>query len=277
MNRPNVVILAIGNELLRGDVENSNGHWLSRQFTGLGGHVVHMAVVRDETDHIEREFDHALEYRPQLLVTTGGLGPTADDLTLSAIAQATNCPLEPNPEALAMVAARYAELARAGVVRSAELTPSRRKMGLLPRGATPLANRVGAAPGVCLVLPTLTVVCLPGVPKELYHLVETSMQPVLARVLGPGVQQEIVRFANTSDESRLSEALDTVQRRHPEVYLKSHASGFRPGGWFRISISTIAGSASEAQEATHEAEADLAEELRKHGLRLAVDEAEPGH
>lgn len=110
MDRPIVAILAIGNELLRGDVENSNTRWLSLRLTERGARVVHVAIVRDEIEHIEREFHQALAYAPRLLLTTGGLGPTADDLTLGAIARATYRPLEPNPVALEMVAGRYAEL-----------------------------------------------------------------------------------------------------------------------------------------------------------------------
>lgn len=275
MDRPIVAILAIGNELLRGDVENSNTRWLSLRLTERGARVVHVAIVRDEIEHIEREFHQALAYAPRLLLTTGGLGPTADDLTLGAIARATHRPLEPNPVALEMVAGRYAELARAGSVASADLSPSRRKMGLLPRGAVPLTNRVGTAPGVWLDLESLTVVCLPGVPKELYHIVETSLVPVLDRVLGEGVQREIVRFANTTDESRLADALATVSTRHPEVYIKSHAAGFQVGGQFRITLSTMAADAEEAERSLVGAERDLSEALDANGIRLGSSAASP--
>jgi molybdenum cofactor synthesis domain-containing protein len=273
MDRPTVVVLAIGNELLRGDVENSNARWLSVRLTARGAYVVHLAVVRDEEEHIEREFHQALTYAPSLLLTTGGLGPTADDLTLSAIARATHRPLEPNSVALAMVEGRYAELARGGTVASAELTPSRRKMGLLPRGAVPLANHVGTAPGVCLNLDALTVVCLPGVPRELYHIVETSLAPVLDRVLGTGVQREIVRFADTTDESRLADALAMVSTRHPHVYIKSHAAGFKVGGRFRITFSTLAADAADAERSLSQAERDLTDALRATGIHMGNDAA----
>lgn len=271
MDRPIVAILAIGNELLRGDVENSNTRWLSSHLTQRGAHVVHAAIVRDEPEHITREFRHALTYSPGLLITSGGLGPTADDLTLAAIAQATGRPLEPNVAALAMVAGRYQELSRAGVVASAELSPSRTKMGTLPRGAEPLANRVGAAPGVLLEFGQVTVVCLPGVPQELYDIVENSLKPSLDRVLGPGVQRELVRFAGTPDESRLADALQQVAGRHPEVYVKSHAAGFQREGRFRVTLSTIAADPATAQRALERTVEDLASTLAQIGIRLEGD------
>ena len=268
MDRPVVAILAIGNELLRGDVENSNARWLSQRLTGRGAHLVHVAVVRDEEEHIERELHHAQSYAPQHLLTTGGLGPTADDLTLGAIARATDHPLEPNPSAMAMVETRYDELARAGIVATGGLTPPRRKMAILPRGSLPLANHVGSAPGVCLTLDAVTIVCLPGVPTELYDIFDTSLVPVLDRVLGPGVQREVVRFAETMDESRLAGALSEVATHHPRVYVKSHAAGFQVRGWFRITLSTIAADPPEAERTLTEADRALYEAMQAAGVRL---------
>lgn len=264
-------MLAIGNEILRGDVENSNTRWLGQRMTARGAFVVHIAIVRDEIDHIGREFHQALAYHPRLLITTGGLGPTADDLTMEAIARAARRPLEVNPVAQELVASRYAELHASGQVTTAQMTPSRLKMATLPRGATPLTNQVGTAPGVCLELDGATVVSLPGVPRELYHIVETSLAPVLDRVLGEGVQRELVRLAGTSDESTLSEALGQVQGRHPAIYVKSHAGAFRADAQFRITLSTIAGSVEEAEEALRLADADLRKSLEARGIPVRSD------
>lgn len=276
MPRPKVAILAIGNELLRGDVENSNMHWLCQRFTARAALVVHAAVVRDEVEHISRELHHALSYHPKLILTTGGLGPTADDLTLRGVARATKDPLEPNPEAIALVTERYSELEREGAVASAELTPSRRKMGVLPRSAVPLENHVGAAPGVALPWEGVTLVCLPGVPAELHHIFNGSLAPILDRAIGTGVQREITRYADTSDESRLAAALEMAATHHPDVYLKSHATSFQRGGKFRITLSTIAGDEREADALLRSAELELTDALRSARIRLSKGRAYGG-
>lgn len=271
MDRPLVAILAIGNELLRGDVENTNTRWLCQRLTERGAFVVHAAIVRDDPDHIARELAQALSYHPRLVVTTGGLGPTADDLTLAAIAAARGRPLALHPAALAMVEARYAELAGAGVVETGTLTASRQKMAMLPQGASPLSNRVGAAPAVVLELDGSTLVCLPGVPKELYDIFDSSLLPVLDRVLGSGVQYSIERFAVTTDESKLAGALAQVAAEHPDVYVKSHAAGFETDRRFRITLSTIAADPESAERAVTAAEQALARALRASGVPLSPE------
>jgi nicotinamide-nucleotide amidase len=121
-----VEILAIGNELLIGDVLDTNTHWLCRRLTTMGAFVRRAVMVRDDEDAIAAEVQGALGRGTQLLITSGGLGPTDDDRTLSAIAKALRRPLELNEQALAMVAQRYRELHEQGFVDTPEVTPSRR-------------------------------------------------------------------------------------------------------------------------------------------------------
>ena len=144
-----VEILVIGNEVLQGDVLDTNSHWLCQKLTGLGTSVRRVCQVRDERDTIAACVRGFLERGADMLVTTGGLGPTTDDLTLEGIALALGRPLALHPRALEQVRATYTALAQEGIIASAELTPERRKMAQLPQGAEPLANTVGAAPGCC--------------------------------------------------------------------------------------------------------------------------------
>ena len=147
-----VEIVAVGNELLLGDVLDTNSQWLCRRFTGLGARVQRVTMVGDDEAIIAGVVRGALERGARLVVTTGGLGPTEDDLTLRAVAAALGRPLVEHPGAREMVARTYAELARRGHVASAEMTPARLKMARLPEGAEPLANGVGAAPGALVRL-----------------------------------------------------------------------------------------------------------------------------
>ncbi len=229
-----VEIIAVGNELLIGDVLDTNTNWLCRRLTMMGAFVRRAVLVRDEEEAIAAEVRGALERGTDLLVTSGGLGPTEDDRTVVAIAKAVNRPLQLNEQALAMVAQRYQELYLQGFVDSPDITPARRKMAVLPVGAAPLFNPVGTAPGVWLEVGETVILCLPGVPAELKGIFEHSLPPLLEQVLGKGYYAERTFEATCRDESVLAPVLKEVASKHPQVYLKSKARVF--GKEVRITI-----------------------------------------
>ncbi|MCS6774251.1 MAG: molybdopterin-binding protein [Anaerolineae bacterium] len=236
-----VEIFAIGNELLIGQVMDTNSHWLIRMVTGLGARVNRVAIIRDDYDHIGSELTAALQRGPRLILTTGGLGPTEDDLTVRAIARALNLELREDSEALEMVRQRYAYLASIRPNVSPELNAARRKMALFPVGATPLRNPEGAAPGMALDAPSnhpdgiTTIVALPGVPSEMKAIFTTSLQPVLERTIGAGGYLEHTIVLDKGDESRIAELLREVQAHHPAVYVKSRGQRASDGS-YRLTV-----------------------------------------
>ncbi|MFQ6132761.1 MAG: competence/damage-inducible protein A [Armatimonadota bacterium] len=267
---PRAEIIIIGNEILAGDVRDANGHYLCRQITGLGGEVTRAATVGDRVEDIGREVRSALERGPDLLLTAGGMGPTADDRTLEAVAAATDRPLEENADALDMVRRKYQALAAEGSVQSADLTDSRRKMAQLPRGGEPLPNPVGAAPGVLLRAGATTIVCLPGVPAELEGIFEGALEPVLRQVFGDGAIAEETLIVDTGDESLLAPVLEQVQRDCPEVYVKSRPHGFGPRVKIRVVLSARGTSRAKAQKRLQHGRAALVAALDRAGLSLAT-------
>lgn len=230
-----VELFAIGNELLVGQVLDTNTHWLIRMITGLGARVTRAAMIRDDYDHIGDELRCALARGPRLIITTGGLGPTDDDLTLRAIARALNLEMREHPEALEMVRRRYANIAAVRPNYSAELNEARRKMAIFPVGATPILNPNGAAPAMVLDVRSehadgvTTIVALPGVPAEMKEIFSTTLQPVLARTIGAGGYIEHTIVLDKGDESRIAELLMRVQAHHPQVYVKSRGQMLEDG------------------------------------------------
>ena len=243
-----VEIIAVGNELLLGDVLDSNTNWLCKRITGVGGQVRRAVMVRDELEAIISEIQSAVKRGTELIITTGGLGPTGDDITLQAVAEATARPLELHPEAVALVRAKYKELAESGYVEDAGLTEAREKMAYLPKGAVPLANPVGAAPAVILEMTGSTLVCLPGVPEELEGIYEGSLQPALESLFGESFYQDRSVVARCGDESMLAPVLREVVEAHPDVYVKSRARRFGPEVKILITLS----SAGERRERVEE-------------------------
>ena len=147
---PIVEIVSAGNEVLIGDVLDTNTNWLCTRVTALGGLVRRTVMLRDDVQAIGAELRGCLARRPALIFTVGGLGPTSDDRTLEGVALGLGVPLELHAEAERMVAAKYEEFFAAGYVPFPELNDNRRKMARLPAGAEPLVNPIGGAPGVLL-------------------------------------------------------------------------------------------------------------------------------
>src|SRR6185369_17185799 len=111
-----VEIFIIGNEILVGEIQDTNTYWMCREINGLGGHVTRVTVLRDVAVVIGAELRAAMGRGAEVIITSGGLGPTADDLTLGAVALGAGVELRLHEQALKMVRDRYDELAAQGVL-----------------------------------------------------------------------------------------------------------------------------------------------------------------
>jgi len=267
----NVEIVTIGNEVLLGLVQDTNSSYLCRVVRGTGGRVRHISIVRDEIESIAYEVRASIARRADLIFTCGGLGPTDDDLTLAAVAEATGRRLELNKAARAFIERRYSELAQAGYVRSAQMSEARLKMARLPEGSHPVDNPIGAAPAMAMQSSASRIVSLPGVPAELKAIIEGPLQPLLNEVFGRGSYREREMTVECGDESVLAPALREVATAHKDVYIKSRASHFGRDAVFRISISASATSSEEADRLIESASEDLIRIFQNAGIEQAKD------
>lgn len=257
MTPPTAEVVATGDELVRGLTRDTNGAFVASRSTAGGLRVARITVLPDDVGTIAREVQETIGRGPALVVTTGGLGPTADDRTLEALALATDRALRRSEEAEALIARRYRELADAGAVRSGDLSPERLKMADLPSGAEALPNRVGTAPGVALDVDGCLVIALPGVPAELEGMWEDSVAGLLRQRFGAGGYAERTLHATSNDESLLAPVVARIADRHPEVYVKTRASSFTTGGAVRITLVAGGETDAEAQAALTRTEDDL--------------------
>jgi len=263
-----VEILSIGDELLRGIVQESNSHWLAKRIAARGAALRRVQVLPDEPELVGREIAATLAREPTLLITHGGLGPTDDDRTREAIALGTGRAQELDSEAEAIVRRRYRELAEAGAVADSEMTESRLRMAHLPRGSVALDNHVGGAPALLLPLGSTTLVALPGVPPELFWIWENSLSPHLDELLGPGGFAETTFEIQLRDESVIAALLQEVQSRHPHLYVKSRAHGFGESDLLRITVHATGESDEAAAAATDAALRDLRAGLAEKGISI---------
>lgn len=219
-------IIAVGRELLKGQVLETNSHWLAGQITALGGEVKRIVVVDDVIEAIATEIKTALDNGAKFIITVGGLGPTFDDQTLKGIAMGTNKPLLLDTKALEFVKERYYWFKSQGYVDSDIITPEREKMAQLPQGATMLPNPLGTAPGVWWDCGPCYIISLPGVPQELKAIFNKSIIPRLKDILGPYYHLERTIRTPLRDESQLTRILREVRTIIPQVYLKSKPTHF---------------------------------------------------
>jgi nicotinamide-nucleotide amidase len=272
MPAPDVEILVVGNEVLAGDVLDTNSHWLCRQLSGRGARVTRIAVLPDDATAIRGGLLAALDRRPALILTCGGLGPTADDLTVTAIAAAFGRPVQEDPDAFALVQGFYASLFARGDVSTPDMIPARAKMARLPLGAAPLSNTVGAAPGVLLEEGGTLIVCLPGVPAEMKDIFENALWPRLAARLAGQVYAERTICTDCWDESIMAPAVDAVATRHPDVYVKSRAQVYASGVADFVTLAARAEERAESERLLDAAEADLRHALEAAGIRTMTGE-----
>jgi len=261
-----VEIIAIGDELLRGIVAESNAHWLAKRIAARGAALTRIQVLPDDPPIVADEIRAALARAPNLLITHGGLGPTDDDRTREALSLGLDRPQELHAEAESIVRRRYAELASDGIVASAALDDARIRMAMLPQGARALDNHVGAAPGIVFEAGSTTIVALPGVPPELWWIWENPLAPILDELLGPGGFHEITEQIQWRDESAIAPLLQEVQERHPHVYVKSRAHGFGDEDLLRITVHATGESDAAARALAETAFGEVQSGLREMGI-----------
>jgi nicotinamide-nucleotide amidase len=166
-------IVTIGSELLRGQIIDTNAVYLAQQLNLTGFNVSLHTSVGDDYDHIKRVLSQALR-RSDLVIATGGLGPTEDDLTREVIADLVSVPLVFSQGLMDQIESMFKS-------RGYNMPESNRKQAFIPNGAIPIPNEMGTAPGFIVKQGQKVMVALPGVPKELHYLFTTEVIPFLKR------------------------------------------------------------------------------------------------
>ena len=205
-------ILCVGSELLLGNIVNSNARWLAEQLASLGIPHHRQQVVGDHRARLIAAVQSAAR-RCRLLITTGGLGPTPDDLTTEAIAAAFDTPLQERPEVWADIEAK---LAHRGRPPSATV----RRQALLPVGATVLPNSTGTAAGMIWTpVPGFTVLTFPGVPSEMKAMWGATAVPWLRQSgLAEGVfASRVLHFWGVGESSLAEQLEDLLASANPTV------------------------------------------------------------
>lgn len=214
---PSAEIITIGTELLLGEIVDTNSAYLARKLRELNVDVFRTSTVGDNVQRIAEILQETLA-RTEIIITTGGLGPTVDDPTREAVALALGTEVEFRPELWQQVVERLARFGR---------TPgeNQKRQAYVPKGAIGLHNAVGTAPAFIAERDGKCIISLPGVPREMEYLAENEVFPYLRKAyqLKGLIKTRILHTAGIG-ESLIDEQIDSLEKmKNPTVGLAAHA------------------------------------------------------
>jgi len=229
-------IVAIGTELLLGEIANTNAQYLSLKLAELGIDVYYHSTVGDNLVRIVDTLGRAAE-RADLVIVTGGLGPTEDDLTRQAVSMVSNCPLELSTKALGHLEQYFGQVCRPA-------TKNNLRQAYFPTGSVLLDNPRGTALGFVLPTQRALFICLPGVPRELYVMFEQGLSYLRKRLEAEEqhvIESRVLKVCGIGESALEEQISDLVGLANPSVALYAKL------GEVRIRITAKAGDKTQAQ------------------------------
>lgn len=211
-------ILTIGDEILFGQIVDTNSQWMGTELSNAGIRVVRTTTVGDVTEHIITAFAEA-EKRADIILITGGLGPTSDDLTKPCLAEYFNCEMQIHGEALAEVTEFFTSRGRA-------LTEVNRLQASLPVCCEKITNRLGTAPGMWFERKGKVFVSMPGVPHEMKTMMSEIIIPKLIKKFRtPAIHHTVIRTVGIG-ESFLAEKISSWEQSLPQHIKLAYLPGY---------------------------------------------------
>jgi molybdenum cofactor synthesis domain-containing protein len=253
-----VEFLVIGNEILIGKILDSNSNWMAKRVTKYGHRVRRVTTIGDDLTLISETIKEVLKRRPDLVITSGGLGPTFDDMTLQGITKGLNRELILDEHAYNMIKKSYEKAEKRGLLQIEGMTKERKKMAYLPEGSIPLPNTRGTAPGVKLKESETTFFILPGVPAE--------MKAIFLNVISPILQEKAGKFTEKGftfegiGESQIAPYVSELENKYPQLWIKTHP---RIGLSVEVELSITSFNVDNGEELTDKALSELKEIIYK--------------
>lgn len=245
-------VVGVGTEILLGQIANTNARWISERLAAIGVDVLHHQAVGDNLERIVDAL-HLAASRAGAVIVTGGLGPTQDDLTRPALAQAAGVPLVRRPEIEELLRERFR-------ARGREMPASNLSQADVPEGGRYIPPQRGTAPGLVVTVGAATVYALPGVPSEMREMMEGTVLPELAARAGPASLVSRTLRCYGLAESRIAELLEDLYHgsTNPTV---AYLAG---GGEVHVRLTAKAGTAGEAAALLEPFERAVRERLGDH-------------
>lgn len=243
-------LLTIGDEILFGQIVDTNSQWMSVELSNAGIKVIRKTTVGDVEEEIMTAFAEA-EKRADIILITGGLGPTSDDLTKPCLAKYFNCGLKMHPEALAEVTEFFKS-------RGRELTEVNRQQAALPECCEKITNAMGTAPGMWFERNGKVFVSMPGVPHEMKRMMSSIVIPKLkASFQTPTIHHKVIRTAGIG-ESFLAEKIEAWEKALPPHVKLAYLPSL---GEVKLRLTSIGDSLSDLEKETEALTQKLVERI----------------
>ena len=211
-----IELFSIGTELVLGQIQDTNAHWIAQQILQIGGELRRVTMLRDNAEEMYEALESSVKRETSLILTTGGLGPTPDDMTVEVIASLIGTKPIVSEETVADFRKRR-EMSENDPISEALM-----KMAMVPETAIVLQNPAGWAPCISVEHQNTTLMMMPGPPREMKAIFETYIQPLIAE----RYRSEITtaRVYVSMFEAEVSPLMQKVMERYPDVYLKAYVS-----------------------------------------------------
>ena len=213
-------IVNVGTELLLGDILNTNAQFLAQEISALGFDMYYQSIVGDNHDRLLSQIKESLS-RSDILIVTGGLGPTEDDITKETVAEAIN-------KNLVFDEASYSKMVE--YFKNRKMAPSNKKQAYIPEGATILENDFGTAPGFLSEYNNKLIAVLPGPPRELIPMFNNKLKPHLEKMCDSIITSKFVKVFGVGEsqaEFELKELIDAQSNPTIAPYAKTNEMAFR--------------------------------------------------
>ncbi len=259
-------LVTSGTEILLGDIVDTNAAWIAQQLREIGVNLYYKTTVGDNEPRLRGVLETALA-RSDVVLITGGLGPTADDITRDAIANATGCRLESHPDIEAKLRERFA---RWGYRQMSE---NNLRQALIPESAAVLENPVGTAPGFITIDRRQgragRVIAMPGVPREMKQMMNDLVLPYLRELTGGVgvIRRRILRTVGIGESNLDAELGDLMNSANPTMGLAAHL------GQADVRIAARAETVSEAEQLLDEMEERVRAEIGEYVYSTTPEEA----
>lgn len=248
---PTAELIAIGTELLLGEIQDTNTRYLARTLRDLGVNIYRATIVGDNLQRIAQAIREAMS-RSQIVITTGGLGPTVDDPTRAAVALALEVETEFHPELWEQIKSRFQHYGRVP-------SENNRRQAWIPSGAIPVENPVGTAPSFICETANSCVISLPGVPREMEYLIHNAVIPYLRerfQLIGT-IKARVLHVAGVGESTVDDWIGDLMTNENPTVGLLAHP------GQVDVRITAKADTVDEANRMIAEMETRVRERIQE--------------
>ena len=202
-------LISVGTEILLGDIVNTNARYLSAELAVMGIDVFYQSTVGDNADRLKETLAMALS-RSNIVILTGGLGPTEDDLTVETVAELVGLPLVEDKEAYAIMKKHFK-------AQGKKMAKSNEKQAYVPQGATVFYNNHGTAPGCAIAQGEQVIIMLPGVPFEMEAMFEDQVKDYLMQYSNASIVSQFVNVFGIGESTLCAEIEDILNSENPTV------------------------------------------------------------